>query len=179
MMVVTGSMSGSNTVWTLPMTDNTLDAIVLGPDFGANSGGVLTSGFSNSSGTVTYSGANYTAGEVAIGRQYTMSIELTRPYVRGRNGQSDFDAWVDVRYVTALYHNCGYLKIKTTMSNRTDRSKVHDVDPVDARGHVRAWHGGNAELITTTLENDNPKPCTVTALEWLVNYIPTAQTGLK
>ena len=178
MMVKSGSLSGSNTVWTLDTTDNTLNAIVLGPDFGADGGKILTSGFTNSGGTVTYSGTNYTAGEVAIGRQYTMSIELSRPYYRDGNGHADFDAWLGIRYITALYHNAGYLKIKTTMPGRTDRTKTHDVDPVDARGHVRAWHNGNSELIVTTLENDNPKPCTVTAVEWVADYLPGAQASL-
>lgn len=169
-MILTGTFGGVNTTWTMPVTDETVDTIILGPDFGANAGKILAP-TDVSATTVTLAG-DYSAGPVVIGRSFTMSVELTRPYRRDYNGIADVQARITIRQVTAQYHNTGYLKLRASMNNRTDRTKEIDVDPLDTRGYIKAWFNGNAENMRLFIESTKPKPCTVTALEYIVDYSP-------
>jgi len=170
MVIKTGSLAGSDTQWTLGFNDDGLDAIVLGPDFGANAGDIITPS-SNSSGTVQFDGTDYTAGPVAIGRLYTMAAELTRPYVRDFNGIADFDAWLTLRQITAEHRNTGQYRFRATYPNRADRTKELDVDPLED-GFLKAWFNGRAKETRMFIESTSAKPCTITALEWIVDYVP-------
>ena len=169
--ILTGSYdSGADeTTWTLPVTDNTVDTIILGPDF-QEAGDIV--GPDSVSGNTVKKDGDWSDGEVAIGRAYTMSIELTRPYIQDRNGNADTDAWVQIRQVVATFHNTGALTIRTSMLNRNDRKREMDVDPIDARGQLTAWHNGNAFEARTFIESYSPKPCTVIGVEFTVDYAP-------
>lgn len=167
---LTGTESGGTTTWTLPFDDDTLNTVVLGPSFGASNGTILTP-TSNTGTTVTLTG-DYTDGPVVIGRRFTMSVELTRPFIRDATDAPDPEAWVTTRKLVARYQNTGFLKILTTQANRANREVEFDPALIDARGDLIAWHNGNAEDIRHFLQNDNPKPSTVSMIEFNVDYAP-------
>lgn len=168
-MILTGVYAAGNTTWTMPITDETIDTIILGPDF--DDAGKILSPDDVTTDTVTLAG-DYSDGPVVIGRSFTMSVELTRPYRRDYNGIADVQARMTLRQMTAQYHNTGNLRLRASMNNRTDRIKELDVDPIDVRGYIKAWFSGNAELMRLFIESTKPKPCTVTALEYILDYEP-------
>ena len=169
-VVASGTYSSSNTTWSLGITDNTIDTVVLGPGFGSNSGKIVT--VSSSSGTVTATGVNYSADEVCIGRAYTKSIELSQFYVRGRDGVPDFDSNLTYRRLSVMYHRTGFLRLKATQTNHADRTKELDVDPINERGFLRLWVRGDSSKVKLLIENDKPKPSTVSAIEMDADFVP-------
>ncbi len=171
MQLLTGTLSGADTVWALTFTDDTIDTIVLGPDFGVNYGKVVEID-SNSGGTVTVGGVNYTAGEVAIGRAYTMSIELTRPYFRDRNGTADFDAGLQLMQVQTGHNQTGAYTLRAVQAGRSDRTVSLDLATVEKRGSLRGWFQGEVDDISLFIESSSPKPVTVTSVEYAVQYSP-------
>lgn len=171
-VVLTGVYSSPNTTWTLPFTDNTLDTIVLGPDFSADAGSILEPD-SNSGGSVVLAG-DYSAGEVVIGRSFGMSIELTRPYFRDDRGRAALDAFLAIQRVIASYHQTGALDIRihypSFSSLVPDHTESLDVDPIVERGTLIAWPGGQAEDMKVFLENATPKPSTIPSIELICEY---------
>jgi len=147
-----------------------LDKCVLGPDFSTDFGKIL-SAKSNSSAAFKVDG-DYSAGEVAIGRAYTMSILLSRPYVHDEEKNADVNAEVVIREITASLHKTGQFKIRSDMPSHPDRTVAMDVDPIQERAVLRSMHTGNAEDNDIYLENDSAKPAVVTAIEYIVDYYP-------
>jgi len=171
LMVLTGAYGGANTVWTLSVADSSIDTVVLGPAFGANFGKIVA--LDSVAGTAaTALGVNYSAGACALGRSYTKSVELTRPYVRDRDGQADFDAWLQVKRVSVSFRNTAALKIRSVNPGRSDRTVEMDIDPIVEQGVKRAWLNGSANDMRMFVENDTPKPSTISAVEYDALYSP-------
>lgn len=163
----------NETTWDLPYLDNTVDAIVLGPDF-TTPGTILTPSSVTDNGTFTQVKAtgDQTAGEVTIGRKFNMKVTLTRPFRRDRNGQAVIDGRIQTRKIVTPHSNTGAYKIKSTLPLRADREVAFDVLPIDARGKVTAWHNGDAEDQINTLENDSPKPSIINGVEYDADFDP-------
>ena len=86
---LTGVHAAGTTTWTLTVPDEHLDVAVLGPDFGDDAGTVVELTKVTS---VSYTAAgDYSAGDAALGREFTMNLELSRPYVRARDGAAILD----------------------------------------------------------------------------------------
>lgn len=163
MFVLTGVHAGGVTTWTLPVADETLDTIVLGPDFGDDAGKIVAP--DSVVGTAVTLAGDHTAGDVAIGRSYVMSVELSRPYQRDAEGNADITALLLVRQVSAMMHNAGAGDIRITDPLRDEHLVGFDVDPIARRKLLTSQGGGNAEDIRIFLENRTPKPSTFTAVE--------------
>lgn len=174
--LLTGSYDGGTdtTTWTLPgsVVDTTLDTAVLGVDFGTSAGDILTvTSAGGTPSTYTVSG-QYNAGQVSIGRGYTASLELTRPYVTDRAGNADVDAEVDIIEISAALHNTGAARIRWIRSGRTARTRSFDQDPIAERATLRALTGGDASAMQVFIESTGPKPFTCPSIEWTVLYSP-------
>jgi hypothetical protein len=165
---LTGTYSGGNTTWTLPIPDETLDCIVLGEQFGSQAGDIKTPDSVNGA-TVTLAG-DWSAGPVVIGRKYILTAKMTRPYIRDRRGFADADAWLQIREVTTYHHLTGAYQLRTVMPRRGDRVKEFEQDTLDDRGTYKARFNGNAQDMQIWIESDSPKPCTITGVEFIVDY---------
>jgi len=172
MMRVIGTYDANadETSWTLPVADDSLDTIVLSNTFGDNAGETLEPD-TNSAGTVTKSG-DWSNGEVVIGRSFTQSIELSRVYVRDRNDRADTDAWVQIRETVASFQDTQGLMIRSRMPRRQDRITRLMGERIRDRDELNAWHNGNASDMRQFLEQSTAKPCTITAVEYMVDYAP-------
>jgi hypothetical protein len=167
---VTGTYSNPTTTWNIGFTDNTLDAIVLGPDFGASFGDIITPA-TNSNGVVTFA-ADHSAGEVIIGRLFPMTVELSREYVRDVNSTAYLDNRATLRELVAMYHQTGALTLKRTMTGRADATVVLDEDPIIERGTLKARFNGDLDQMTLYIQNNTAKPCTIVSLEYILNHRP-------
>lgn len=171
---LTGSFS-TNTTWTIPFTDATIDTIILGPDF-SSPGTVVT--VTSSGTTVTAAGANYTAGEVTLGRSYTKTLELNQPFRRNVNNVPVADARLDVKRILTLHDQTFDYRIRRNWANRTDVSKTFTSTTADD-GDLLSLLGGNvggpgpaSNMATFFIENTTPKPSTITGIEYTVDYEP-------
>lgn len=171
LVVLTGSYDADDDVtrWTLPFIDNTLDTIVLGSGHGEASGSIFSPD-NNNDGTVSLSG-DYSAGEAAIGKSYPFTLELSRPYVPDRRGDADINAHLTVREVNPAYHQTGSLQVRGVQPNRDDQIAGFDIDPI-ADGVLQARVTGAAHTMRVFVDNLTPKPSTVSAIEWIVDYEP-------
>jgi len=172
---VTGTYDAGTgkTTWTLPFTDDTIDAIVLGSDFTVLNGRVLTPD-SNVSGTVQIDG-DYSAGQVVIGRLYTKSVELSRPYVRDRNGVADPDARVTMRHIVTQHQNTGEYSIRAVKPTTTTRERTFNnggIDTLEETGSLKAFLQGDTDATIWFLRNASAKPSAISNLEFIVDYAP-------
>ena len=102
---MTGSYHAGNdeTTWTLPVTDDTVDIIVLSSDFGDLAGTILYGGNVIANGATVTTPEDYSAGEVILGHSFDMEVELSRPYVRNREGQADIRARMLIRRLVTAH----------------------------------------------------------------------------
>lgn len=171
-VILAGAYSSPNTTWTLPFTDNTLNAIVLSNEHGAP--GTILTPDSNSAGSVVIAG-DYSAGCAIIGRLYAMSVELSRFFRRNNRGVADLTDWVQVQKVVAAYHECGPFTLRASMTGRTDRTKTFTQDDGSlsaAYATLTAWFNGRADALTVYIESTNAKPVLVSSLKFLTQNSP-------
>jgi len=172
--VLTGVHAAGTTTWTLPssVVDTTLDTIVLGPDFGTAAGTILTAVSAGGTPSTFTVAGSYGAGNSVLGRGYTASCELTRPFVTDRDGNPDTDAYVGLISLSATLHNTGSARIRWVRSGRAERTRTFDQDPLAQRATLLEWLGGPADETQVFIESTSPKPFTVTGIEWTVDYTP-------
>lgn len=172
--VLTGVHAAGTTTWTLPgsVVDTTLDTIVLGPDFGSAAGTILTATSAGGTPSTYTVAGSYGAGNAVLGRGYTASLELTRPFVTDQAGNADVDAYVGLISVAATLHLTGAARIRWLRSGRTARTRTFDQDPVAERATLLSWLGGPADETQVFVESTSPKPFTCTGIEWTVDYSP-------
>ena len=174
----TGSYDAGDdeTTWTLPITDETIDTIVLSDDFGALAGTIIEGDDVTVSGTAVTVADDYSAGEVLLGRAFTKEIQLSRPYRRDGKGIAYVRERLTLRRIVAHYFRTLTVSIKATMALRSDRTKTFTASGnTRAEGVLKAWFNGNAADMSLYIRNTTPKPSTVTSLEILADV--SSMTG--
>lgn len=172
---LTGSYATGVTTWTLPIDDNTLTTVVLASTaFGANNGKVLAGTYDN--GTITFAG-DYSAGPVIIGRPFTMTVELSRPYRRDQASNSVLGDRLQhsVQYFSHL--NSGDYTVRATMPSpptRADRTKVFSfatIGGVQEQGETRTLFSGSCEQLRIFVESALPRPVTISGIKYTVEVM--------
>lgn len=174
-VIDTGDLSYSDptTTITLPLADDSLDTAILGPGYGTAAGTVLNLA-SNTAGTatITSSGNDYSTAQMVVGRGFTFSMELTRPYYTGSGGTVDFDSRLLIREISVALHRTAYATVRTSLNNRAPRSKNFDVNDMSERAMVSAYFNGFADQMQVFLENNQPKPSTFSAVQFIAHHYP-------
>ena len=152
------------TVWTLPFADATYDTIVLSSHFGAQAGTVFAPD-SITNRKVRLAG-DWSGGKVAIGRSFSRSVKLSRPYRRDSRNVSLIGDRISIQKIITEHLNAYGYSIRAELTGRASRTKVFAPSAVDAQGEVVAWHSGDAEHLDVYLEDSSVKPSTITALEF-------------
>jgi len=172
-MLITGVQSSSNTTFTLPdsVDDDTIDVVVAG--ISETTPGLIydvttTGGVATLTGTVINGGTSY------VGRKYTMDMELSRPYVRDRNGHADFSAKITTKEVRTAHRDSGYYKILTEHTASSDREVTLDktaTATLESVGHLVSYGlGSTEEGQVVSIQSDSPMPVIVVSVEWAVGY---------
>lgn len=161
------------TVWTLPIADSSLTTVVLAStSFGADNGKVFTGSYG--AGAVSVSG-DYSASYAIVGRAFTMSVELSRPFRRLYSGEAVISDRVQLGVFYASYRNTGDLTIRASspvVPARSDRSKSYaaPVGTVTEEGELRFLLSGRAEETRVFLESATPRPVTVPGVRWTGDF---------
>ncbi len=174
-----GVLNGADTEWTLPITDDTLDLIVLSDDFGSLlKGTTLTVEASDHTANVISLTGTYTDGPVTIGRTYQMSIELTKPYRKDRNNVADLDGFTSIINIVAAHHATGPYDLRRTLPGRTDSTKTFTPATgsfTEAVGTLRAWFNGNARDMQVFIESTNATPVNVAGVKFVIDHERTVR----
>lgn len=164
MMILQGAYDNGTTTWMLPVVDPTINTIVLGPDFTA-AGTAIEPTISGSTATAQ---GDYSAGEVAIGRTFPMHLELSRPFRRDPEGNSEILETLTLMRIGILFHNTANATVRRTRNNTADNAiqvgngTIGDTEIID-----RAIDGEVSE-IKMLVENPTHHPCTATAIQYVM-----------
>ena len=164
-MVVAGVHSAGTTTFTLPnsLSDTTITR-------GALVGGTALTLTANGT-TCTVSGDYQTGSPVVVlGQPFTLTTELTRPYVRDQNGVADINKQVTMREVITKHQNTGAYTLRCVVSGSADRTKVFTPASgiTEAAGTMRSWFNGDTKRQTITIESSSHLPLTITGIEYFV-----------
>lgn len=167
------SIGDDETVFTLPIFDDSLTSMVLSSDFGDDAGTIIevlpvTDGEGGS--TITLSG-DYSAGVVTVGRPYTMRVDLSRPYTRDAGGSANMDTRIELQKILVSHRETGSYTITGSMQNRRNQIASFS-SPTPATGVKTAWIGGDAARLTNSIADSSALPLNITAIEYTVDDEP-------
>lgn len=164
----TGTFSAGATTWTLPFTDSTINAVI--PSSGANDGVLLTPTRPTSS-TVRVTG-DYSAIAVTIGRTFTAQIEMSRPFVRDKQGRVNLRAALLVRGLTIHHRRTGTYTVRQSRPPESDVSEQFTPRSglIDNLGVFQCFLSGNPEYVKWFIEDASPRPMMIPSIEWIGDY---------
>ncbi len=181
-----GVFNSPNTEWTLPISDASMATtniwIVLSDAFTsiADTAKTMHIGVTDTdlrpaiSGDVVSVVGNFTDDIAIVGRSFTMSVELSKPYIRDRNGDADIDAWLSIQQIVTAHHVSGpYSLVRTYAGDSTSYTETFNpasTEVTDAVGILRAWFSGEAKDMTITINSTNSFPVTIPSVRYLADY---------
>lgn len=173
---------GDETTWTLPIEDDTITNVVLGPEFDALAGTFVVATASRGSGeTVLVVAGDYSGFPVIVGRPYEMDIQLSQQYMRNVDGNT-VNGTVQLLTTTIRHKAAKFYEVKVTPYKR--ETFIHEFNaPVvgnpdfnnlllEADGEFRCRVLGAAHNTEIHITNDSPYPCTLVDMEFAVRFIP-------
>lgn len=164
---LTGSHAAGTTTWTYVSARQAVDAIVL------EDGTILDSdspGWAAGTTTVAVTG-NYSGQTARVGYTFPMEVKFTRPFLRDERGLSDLDDATCVLSLTAAYESSGHLVLTREFLGSPglpERTATLDSQGPTS-GRLVLWAGGDADDAGFVATSDDPRPTTITGLEWAVN----------
>ncbi len=170
-VTATGVYSDPTTTWTLTVSDETLDTAVLGPAFGDDSGEQIA--LTMVSGTSYTATGDYSAGVSQLGRIFTMNVELSRPYVRGRNGEAKLNMSLQLLKLVTNHINTGQYIIRINQVGRAVRDQTFtplDGSILDAEGNAQAWIQGRADDTTISIVDESALPTIISAASYAATF---------
>jgi hypothetical protein len=168
----TGVHSAGTTTWTFSTPDPDRNVIVLGSDFGANTGRTLTP-TDVTDYTVECDG-DWDAGPAISGRLIDASIELSRPYIRDQNGVARPHDTLTHMEIRVSHVNTGAYSVSSAMTGRAARSKQFSKAGygIEESGTLRAFLNGDARTNTVTIASVDARPFTVVGIEHIMDHEP-------
>lgn len=165
---LTGVHSAGTTTWTLPNNlggnGSTLTKAVLGPAFGASSGTVVTlTGYGAT--TVSVSG-DYSAGDAVLCRDFSVSVELSRPFVRDQGGAPLIADLLDIETIVVRYTNTSSFGLTTMQTNRADRTRNVDNGVTPASGKLATMLNGEADAMSLSINDTTVRPLTISGIHY-------------
>jgi len=166
--VATGSYGGADTTWTFPVSDPTINRAILLT--GAGTVGTQVT-VSTTGATVTATGADYSGGQVILGRAFTQEVELSEPYFKDPTGAASLNDRKSFREVIVEHTDTGGYALVASTSGCTDRTETFTatVNSPQAVGELRAFPGGSTRDTTLTIRNATARRFTVSAVETVLD----------
>ena len=127
------------------------------------------------SGTTVGVQGDVSAVNVVIGCKYTMSVELTRPYIRNEQGQAELDHDLLVDKIVVSHRDTGSYTVKAVRGAQESTKEFSAADFGTETGE-ESFHEarGSVRLVRLLIESDKARPATIAS----VQYIGTPREGL-
>lgn len=167
----TGVHDTGTTTWTLTVSDETLDAAVLGPAFGDDSGEEIA--LTMVSGTSYTAAGDYSAGACQLGRSFTFRVNLSRPYMRGRDGAAILDSTLRLLKLVTNHIDTGSYTIRVEQGDRAARDQAftpRDGSLLDAEGNSQAFLQGRADNTVVTIRDQSALPTIISSAEYAAAF---------
>ena len=138
--------------------------------------------------TLVVSG-DHTTDEVFIGTQYSMSLELSRPYIKPQPGAPIYATGrYQLMYGHLIYHESDYFRVEVAPIYRTTRTTTFNGGIIGATAAVGSRGTTSGQLkfpiyarndqATITIINDTPLASSIMGLEYEAQFNPrAARTG--
>ena len=168
----TGVHAGGTTTWTLTVSDETLTTAVLGPAFGDDSGTEVA--LTMVSGTSYTAAGDYSAGSAQLGRTFTMNAELSRPYIRNRNGAAILNMSLRLLKLVTNHIDTGQYTIRVAQTGRVTRDTEftpRDGSILEAEGNQEVYLLGRADDTTVSIRDESALPVTISGGEYAANLV--------
>ena len=186
--IVTGVYAAGpdTTTWTLEWAHGSTAVILTGPDF-SEAGSELTGLSYPTTTTITKTG-DHTDGEVYIGQNFEMDVELSKIFRRDQQGAAITAGRLQLYHMELNFQDTGYIKVEVTPKNRTLRTKeftgrtlgetnpIGSV-PVQENGSFRFPVKSDAETVEIHIKSDEPYPCVITGATWTGIHNERAEQG--
>lgn len=176
-LVKTGSYGAPNTTWTQVGYGTGTDKII--PRTGTYAYTDLTPS-STTADTVVVAG-DYSAINTILGTAYTMTVTLSRPYIRNQAGQPDIDALLQYQRVLARHLNTGDYNIVATYASpptRTERTTTFahsTAGGVQSAGFLSANILGDTDPnkgVTLKITSAKHRACRIGSIQMVLDYTP-------
>lgn len=172
---------------TITAADNSDGTLTLNVDDACDGSITLPTGTAVSGGTITVTELNqriaaredHSAALAYMGRQYNMSVELTRLFMRETNdGEAILTGVLKVNDMTWEYEKTGYFKVSVTPEFRDtdvyeftgrvlgDEDNVIGAAAIDDFGEFQNMVLTDGKTGKIVVNNDTPFPCVLTAAAW-------------
>ena len=178
--LLTGTFNAldNETTWDYGFDDDTLDQVVLGPDFGDDAGfQVLTTRVNNNS---IKASRDFSGGEAFVGQQYLAELELSRPFVKDQSGAAILDGILQHIEVITSHENTGAYTVRISRSDGQDRDSdfkprsigvsLIGVIPASEDGSKRTRVLGRADTVRVKIRNQTPLPMIITSAEHIGQF---------
>ena len=176
---------------TLPCVDYSVDTVVLSDDYrtsdrgrvlpidATTDGWTVTSLNHNAGGTTTlqvsHASENITNPKVMVGRAYNGEVQFSTLFMRDENNVPTSDGRSIIQKILVDHENAGPYSIvidDTSDVNRTDQT--YSFTPSsgfsESFGTTTAWVHGRARDTAIKVKITEPKPCTISAIEYHGQY---------
>jgi len=188
---VTGSYSSATkmTTFTCPFEDANIDTVILADQWGDRKGQVIASTNTTTGGvtTLTVSG-DFSTYPAILGKSFTMSAQLTRPFVKDQN-QIVVQGTTQIRLMDVLFKNTTTFTVEITPRGRPTKTQKYNAarygsavfgqTSTDDFGRYRTTVFGSASDTDIVLKNDTPFPSLFTNLEYTLNFVPSRNNPAK
>ena len=183
------SSGTGNTTYTLPYTRNagTYQIVIRkSATVGLPVGSQLTvENPDATTGTTLVVSGDHTTDEVFIGTQYSMSVELSRPYIKPQpNAPIYASGRYQLMYGHLIYHESDYFRVEVSPTYRTTRTTTFNGGILGATAAVggRGTTSGQLKFpiyarndqATITIINDTPLTSSIMGLEYEAQFNPRA-----
>ena len=186
---VTGTYdSASNkTTWSLPYKHGGDAQCVKGGGFTTEVGRALP--LSYPSATTVSALGNHAGHPCYIGKPYTMSVELSRQYVRGQQNEIVFTGRCQMRRITFQFRRTGYFEVVITPEFRPSKTwkytgrvigsanNLVGKPSIEEVGEYTAKVVSRSDTTSIRVINTTPLPSTITGASWEGFYNNIAKQG--
>jgi len=166
---VTGSNAAGYTTWTYGVDDDTVDTVVLGAAFdGAGEIVADTEPAGTTAIRVADAAGDYAGDPCYVGRRFTSTVTLSRPFQRDRNSTAVLDNDMRLRTLIVNHAQAAGYTVRIGQPNRANRDVAflpRGSDRIEADGIHRVFVQGKADDTTVTIFDTSPYPLTLAGLE--------------
>jgi hypothetical protein len=172
------------TTWTLPYEDGGNFAVILSDDFVGRAGEKLNTEHPTST-TLTATG-DFSGGVCFVGRTYEFSWTLSEQFVRGEENVAQLDGRLQLRYLTLLFSNTGYFRVRVTppggqtyeypYTGKVLGSSTFVLGkPAVQTGEFQVPIMSDSSKVTIEIVNDSYLPCRFQSAEWTGYHVSRAR----
>ena len=171
-----GTYASGNTTWKLMYGDTEIDTVAYIENGRWKEADVSV----GSTGTVTATGIDLSAGTIVLGRRIPFSLTFSRLFQLDQQGAPIIEGQLEVTKVVTDHYKCGPYKITASSSGRSIRLTQFSPDAeedFETQGRFSAWCNGRSNDLVIRVENIDSRPVALTGIEYYGRHTSLVTKG--